>query len=62
MTNRTLTVLTILLTIPTIIASLYGMNVKLPLGDHPQAFYIVLCAILATVIGVVLLFKHHKWL
>jgi magnesium transporter len=61
-TIRTLTVLTILLTIPTIIASLYGMNVPLPLGDNPYAFWVVLISILATVSGVVLLFKHHKWL
>lgn len=62
MTIRTLTVLTILLTIPTIIASLYGMNVPLPLSDNPYAFWVVLVSILATVIAVILLFKHHKWL
>lgn len=61
-TIRTLTILTILLTIPTIIASLYGMNVPLPLGSHPYAFLLVLGVILATVGVVVLLFKHHKWL
>lgn len=61
-TIRTLTVITILLTIPTIIASLYGMNVPLPLGDNPYAFWVVLISILTTVAAVVLLFKHHKWL
>lgn len=61
-TIRTLTVLTILLTIPTIIASLYGMNVPLPLGEHPYAFWMVVIAIIVTVCGVALLFKHHKWL
>jgi magnesium transporter len=61
-TIRTLTILTILLTIPTIMASLYGMNVPLPLGDHPYAFWMVVGAIVLTVVGVVLLFKHHKWL
>lgn len=62
MTIRTLTVLTILLTIPTIIASLYGMNVSLPFGDHPYAFFFVIGAILASVGFAVLLFKHHRWL
>lgn len=62
LTIRTLTVLTILLTIPTIIASLYGMNVPLPLAESPFAFWAVLASILATVIVVILLFKHHKWL
>lgn len=61
-TIRTLTVLTILLTIPTIISSLYGMNVPLPLSDNPYAFWIVISSIIATVIAVILLFKHHKWL
>jgi magnesium transporter len=61
-TIRTLTILTILLTIPTIIASLYGMNVPLPLGDNPYAFWMVIISILTIVAGVVLLFKHHKWL
>lgn len=61
-TIRTLTVLTIILTVPTIIASLYGMNVSLPLGDHKYAFFIVLGAITTIVLGVVLLFRHHKWL
>lgn len=61
-TIRTLTVLTILLTIPMIIASLYGMNVQLPMSDHPFAFWIVLGSIVLTVGVVALLFKHHKWL
>jgi magnesium transporter len=61
-TIRTLTVITILLTIPTIIASLYGMNVPLPFGTHPYAFVFVLGAIVTAVGIVVLLFKHHKWL
>jgi magnesium transporter len=62
MTIRTLTILTIILTIPTIIASLYGMNVPIPLGDHPYAFFMVLGFIFVSVLCVVLLFKHHKWL
>lgn len=62
LTIRTLTVLTILLTIPTIIASLYGMNVPLPLENNPHAFWIVLGSIAGAVLTVILLFKHHKWL
>jgi len=62
LTIRTLTVITILLTIPTIIASLYGMNVPLPLENNPHAFWIVLGSIVGTVLTVILLFKYHKWL
>lgn len=61
-TIRTLTVITILLTIPTIVASLFGMNVPLPFSEHKYAFLIVLGLITVGVLGVILLFKHHKWL
>ncbi len=37
-----LTVLTILLTIPLVIASLYGMNVNLPFQDSPYAFLYII--------------------
>ncbi len=37
-----LTYITIALSIPEIMASLYGMNVSLPLQTHPLAFFIVL--------------------
>lgn len=41
-TMKTLTSLTVLLSIPTIIASLWGMNVGVPFGDMPGGFWIVL--------------------
>lgn len=42
-TMKLLTSLTIILTIPTIISSFYGMNVGLPLQDHPMMFlYLIL--------------------
>ncbi len=37
-----LTVLTILLTVPLVLASLYGMNVALPFQDNPHAFFYIL--------------------
>jgi magnesium transporter len=59
---KTLTVLTILLTIPTIVSSLYGMNVPLPLAETPFAFGLVLLMILI-VVGVALAyFKKNEWL
>ena len=61
-TIRTLTILTIILTIPTIIASLFGMNVTIPFGNNPYAFWMVLGCIFVVVLGVVLLFKRNKWL
>lgn len=61
-TIRTLTILTIILTVPTIVASLYGMNVTLPFESNPYAFFIVLGFIMVAVLCVVLLFKRAKWL
>jgi magnesium transporter len=37
---KRLTTLTILLTIPVLIASIYGMNVPIPYGETPYAFWL----------------------
>jgi magnesium transporter len=54
-----LTVLTILLTIPLVIASMYGMNVNLPLQDSPYAFLYII-GINITVLGGLCWFFHKK--
>lgn len=59
---KTLTVLTILLTIPTIISSLYGMNVALPGMREPWAFGVVIGLIVVSVGFVLWLFKRNNWL
>jgi magnesium transporter len=59
---KTLTVLTILLTIPTIISSLYGMNVQLPGMDQPWAFAAVLGSIVVLVALALAIFKKNEWL
>lgn len=61
-TIKTLTILTIILTIPTVIASLYGMNVALPFGETPYAFWGVLGVVVVLVSLVVTIFKHNEWL
>ncbi len=61
-TIQTLTILTIILTIPTIVASIYGMNVPLPLAGNPLAFWMVLTVIIIAVVVVILIFKRSKWL
>ena len=46
---KLLTSLTVIFTIPTMIASLYGMNVRLPLEHHPWAFaFIVAIVVIST--------------
>ncbi len=53
-----LTVLTILLTVPLVIASLYGMNINLPFQESPYAFGYIVAA--NTVILTVLIWFFHK--
>jgi len=59
---KTLTVMTILLTIPTIISSMYGMNIPLPFAKNPYALLFVLVLVLG-VVGIALgYFKKNDWL
>jgi magnesium transporter len=53
--------ITILLSIPTIIASFYGMNVLLPFMDNPWAFFLILGGTLLIIIPVVLIFYWRDW-
>ena len=41
---KTLTAVSLLVSVPTLIASIYGMNVGLPLEQNPLAFIVVLAA------------------
>lgn len=52
---------TIVLSIPTIIASFYGMNVRIPFEDSPHAFPIVIGITLLVVIPVVFIFYKRDW-
>ncbi len=54
--------LTIILTIPMIVASVYGMNLKLPLAEHPLAFFLITGG--ATIISLILMivFLKRDWL
>jgi magnesium transporter len=58
---RMLTIVTILLTVPMVIASLFGMNVPLPFQDEPLAFLGILGGSLFVVSLVVLFFKKNEW-
>jgi magnesium transporter len=61
-TIRTLTAVTIVLTIPTLVSSLFGMNVPLPLTEFPYAFWVVLAIILAGVGATIYFFKQNRWI
>ena len=59
---KVLTAATILLAIPTLVASLWGMNVALPFGAAPWAFA-ALCAACALAIALLaVLFRRRGWL
>lgn len=57
---KTLTTISLILILPTLLASLYGMNVSLPFEDDPNAFWIVigLSAIAVAGLWIVFRLKH----
>ena len=56
------TSLTVLLTIPTIIASIYGMNVQLPFADQSWVFAGIIGLIILILAGLSLIFIRNEWL
>ena len=54
--------ITIVLALPTLVASIYGMNLSLPLGGHPQAFWIIMGLSVVLAAGVVVVFYRQDWL
>lgn len=58
--NR-LTIITIVLMVPTLVASFFGMNVKLPFStDNASAFYIIIGVSIAFVLGLIIFFRSNK--
>lgn len=56
------TSLTVIMTIPTMIASIYGMNVHLPRGDSPIAFFEIIIGILVITFVLIIIFIRNRWL
>jgi magnesium transporter len=59
---KVLTSATILLAIPTLVASLWGMNVALPLGTAPWAFAAICAGCALGVAALTWLFRRRSWL
>ena len=59
---KILTLITIILSIPVVFSSLYGMNVKLPFQESPFAFLIVIGSSLVLALIGILIFIRNKWL
>jgi magnesium transporter len=58
---KILTSITIILMIPTLIASIYGMNIETPFQRSPFAFFIVVGISFAISLIGVLVFMRKKW-
>ena len=61
-TIKLLTALTIILNFPTTIASIYGMNVRLPFASSEWAFTIVMTFIILSLLGPIYFFQRRRWL
>lgn len=61
-TIKLLTALTIILSLPTMVASIYGMNVKLPIADNHYAFLFIFIFIIAMGCGAYYIFQRKRWL
>lgn len=55
-----LTLITIILMVPTLVASYYGMNVDLPLKDHPYAFVIIIFLSIIVSLFLALFFRRKR--
>ena len=58
---KKLNVITIWMMVPTLVVSAYGMNVALPMAQHPQAFWMLMGVCLMLVWLVMLYWRHKNW-
>ena len=58
---KKLNVVTIWMMVPTLVVSAYGMNVALPLSDHPDAFWMLIGVCLILVWLVMMYWRHKNW-
>ena len=58
---KKLNVVTIWMMVPTLVVSAYGMNVALPMAQHPQAFWMLMGVCLMLVWLVMLYWRHKNW-
>ena len=64
-TNEVIKILTLVSSILlplTFIASIYGMNIKLPMQDHPYSFFFVSGSMLGIAILMIIYFRTKRWM
>jgi len=59
---KLLTFFTILLAIPTMITSFFGMNLNLPLANNPSAYLLVILVSVFSTVVLFIIFKLKKWI
>ncbi len=59
---KALTLISSILLPLTFIASLYGMNVSLPMGGNMNAFWVLMAAMLIISGAFIIFFKRKKWM
>ncbi|MBN1427550.1 MAG: magnesium transporter CorA family protein [Anaerolineae bacterium] len=59
---RILTIISVVILPLTLIAGLYGMNVRLPLDAHPYAFWIMVGMMGLVTLAMLLIFRRRRWL
>ncbi len=59
---KILTSITIILMIPTLAASIYGMNIELPFQHSPHPFYLVAGVSFCASLLCILIFLKNRWL
>ncbi|MDP2807235.1 MAG: CorA family divalent cation transporter, partial [bacterium] len=58
---KTLNIITIGIMVPTFVVSAFSMNVKIPIQQHPWAFWIILVLALISVAGFMIFWRFKKW-
>jgi magnesium transporter len=58
---KALAAITIIISLPTIVASFYGMNVDLPFQTHPLAFWLTVGISAVLICVAVLIFYKRDW-
>jgi magnesium transporter len=58
---KTLTLITIVLYVPTLIASIFGMNVPLPGGNSSYSYLVIIGVSLLISIGILITFMRRRW-
>jgi len=59
---RILTVLTAIISVSTLVSSIYGMNVDLPFDNSPQAFFGIMAFTLTITLSLLYYFRKQRWL